>query len=55
MMVNFRSNTPENIGGSKLKIVKVYADLSKKNVLTGGTYSCLAYQITTRSFAGKNI
>ncbi|WP_372773361.1 phospho-sugar mutase [Mangrovibacterium sp.] len=35
MMVNFRSNPPKNLGGSKLKIVKDYADLSEKNVLTG--------------------
>jgi len=35
MMVNFRSNPPKVLGGSKLKIVKDYADLSEKNLLTG--------------------
>ncbi|WP_205461974.1 phospho-sugar mutase [Mangrovibacterium lignilyticum] len=35
MMVNFRANPPKELGGSKLKIVKDYADLSEKNVLTG--------------------
>ena len=35
MMVNFRSNPPKVLGGSKMKIVKDYADLSEKNVLTG--------------------
>jgi len=35
MMVTFRSNPPKELGGSKLKIVKDYADLTAKNVLTG--------------------
>jgi phosphoglucomutase len=35
MMVNFRTNPPKELGGSKLKIVKDYADLSEKNLLTG--------------------
>ncbi|WP_321290140.1 phospho-sugar mutase [uncultured Sunxiuqinia sp.] len=35
MMVNFRSNPPKELGGSKLKIVKDYADLTEKNLLSG--------------------
>jgi len=35
MMVNFRANPPKELGGSKMKIVKDYADLSEKNLLTG--------------------
>lgn len=35
MMVNFRTNPPKELGGSKMKIVKDYADLSEKNLLTG--------------------
>lgn len=35
MMVNFRATPPKELGGSKLKIVKDYADLTEKNVLTG--------------------
>jgi len=37
MMVNFRSNPPKVLGGSKMKIVKDYSDLSEKNLLTGET------------------
>ncbi len=35
MMVNFRSNPPQKLGGSKLKIVKDYETLIEKNILTG--------------------
>ncbi len=35
MMVNFRSNPPKELGGSKLKIVKDYETLIAKNLLTG--------------------
>jgi phosphoglucomutase len=35
MMVNFRANPPEKLGGSKLKIVKDYESLIEKNLLTG--------------------
>ncbi|WP_159517927.1 phospho-sugar mutase [Sunxiuqinia indica] len=35
MMVTFRSNPPKELGGSKLKIVKDYADLTEKNLLSG--------------------
>ncbi len=35
MMVNFRSNPPKTLGGSKLKIVKDYGNLTEKNLLTG--------------------
>ncbi|MGD9931628.1 MAG: phospho-sugar mutase [Mangrovibacterium sp.] len=37
MMVNFRTNPPKTLGGSPLKIVKDYADLSERNLLTGET------------------
>lgn len=35
MMVNFRSNPPKELGGSKLKVVKDYETLVAKNLLTG--------------------
>ena len=35
MMVNFRTNPPKVLGGSKLKIVKDYETLVAKNVLSG--------------------
>jgi phosphoglucomutase len=35
MMVNFRSNPPKVLGGSKLKIVKDYDVNIEKNLLTG--------------------
>jgi phosphoglucomutase len=35
MMVKFRTNPPVKLGGSKLKIVKDYASLIEKNLLTG--------------------
>jgi phosphoglucomutase len=35
MMVNFRTNPPKVLGGSKLKIVKDYETLIAKNVLSG--------------------
>ncbi len=35
MMVKFRTNPPVELGGSKLKIVKDYASLIEKNLLTG--------------------
>ena len=35
MMVNFRTNPPKVLGGSKLKIVKDYEPLVAKNVLSG--------------------
>lgn len=35
MMVNFRSNPPKALGGSKLKIVKDYEVNIEKNILTG--------------------
>ena len=38
MMVNFRSNPPKTLGGSKLKIVKDYSDRTCRNLLTGKIY-----------------
>lgn len=35
MMVNFRKNPPKQLGGSKVVIVKDYADLNETNVVTG--------------------
>jgi phosphoglucomutase len=35
MMVTFRNDPPKELGGSKLKIVKDYADLTEKNLLSG--------------------
>ena len=35
MMVNFRTNPPKELGGSALEIVKDYADLTERNLLTG--------------------
>ncbi len=35
MMVNFRNDPPKTLGGSRLAIVKDYADLSEKHLLTG--------------------
>jgi len=35
MMVNFRANPPKEFAGSKLSIVKDYASLVEKNILTG--------------------
>lgn len=35
MMVNFRTNPPKTLGGSKLKIVKDYESLIEKNLLSG--------------------
>ncbi|WP_423127860.1 phospho-sugar mutase [Gaoshiqia sp. Z1-71] len=35
MMVNFRTNPPKMLGGSLLKTVKDYADLTERNLLTG--------------------
>ena len=35
IMMNFRSNPPKKLGGSPLKIVKDYATLEERNVLTG--------------------
>jgi len=35
MMVNFRVRPPKTLGGSLLKIVKDYSDLTERNVLTG--------------------
>ena len=35
MMVNFRNDPPKTLGGSKLAVVKDYADLTERNVLTG--------------------
>jgi len=35
MMVNFRSNPPQMLGGSKLKVVKDYQSLIEKNIFTG--------------------
>lgn len=35
MMVTFRNNPPQQLGGSNLKIVKDYETLTAKNVLTG--------------------
>lgn len=37
MMVNFRNTPPKTLGGSLLKIVKDYGDLTEKNLLTGET------------------
>ena len=34
-MVNFRTNPPKELGGSKLKIVKDYETLIAKNLLSG--------------------
>jgi phosphoglucomutase len=36
MMKGFRSNPPQELGGSKLEVVKDYSTLIAKNVLTGG-------------------
>ncbi|MGQ8338287.1 phospho-sugar mutase [Sunxiuqinia sp. A32] len=35
MMVNFRENPPKMLGGSLLKTVKDYGDLTERNLLTG--------------------
>jgi len=35
MMVTFRTNPPKTLGGSLLKVVKDYADLTEKNLLGG--------------------
>ncbi len=35
MMVNFRNDPPKTLGGSKLAVVKDYADLTERNLLTG--------------------
>lgn len=35
MMVDFRTNPPKSLGGSLLKIVKDYGDLTEKNLLSG--------------------
>ena len=35
MMVNFRANPPKTLGGSALKVVKDYADLTERNLLSG--------------------
>ncbi|MGV8094811.1 MAG: phospho-sugar mutase [Mangrovibacterium sp.] len=37
MMVNFRATPPKTLGGSLLKIVKDYSDLTERNILTGDT------------------
>lgn len=37
MMVNFRTDPPKTLGGSRLKVVKDYADLSAKDLITGET------------------
>ncbi len=35
MMVTFRTNPPKTLGGGRLKVVKDYADLTEKNLLSG--------------------
>lgn len=35
MMVNFRETPPANLGGSKLEIIKDYASLTERNLITG--------------------
>lgn len=35
MMVSFRTSPPKTLGGSRLKVVKDYADLTERNLLTG--------------------
>ncbi len=35
MMVSFRTNPPKTLGGSRLKTVKDYSNLTEKNLLTG--------------------
>lgn len=35
MMVDFRANPPKSLGGGLLKVVKDYADLTEKNLLSG--------------------
>ena len=35
MMVNFRTAPPKTLGGSRLKLVKDYGDLTERNLLTG--------------------
>ncbi|MEL7587364.1 MAG: phospho-sugar mutase [Prolixibacteraceae bacterium] len=35
MMVSFRTSPPKTLGGSQLKVVKDYADLTERNLLTG--------------------
>ena len=35
MMVDFRNDPPKTLGGSKLAVVKDYADLNEKNLITG--------------------
>ncbi|WP_339736748.1 phospho-sugar mutase [uncultured Sunxiuqinia sp.] len=35
MMVTFRTNPPKTLGGGLLKVVKDYADLTEKNLLSG--------------------
>ena len=37
MMKNFRENPPKTLGGSRVEIVKDYADLNARNLLTGET------------------
>ena len=35
MMVSFRANPPKTLGGSLMKVVKDYSDLTERNLLTG--------------------
>ena len=35
MMISFRTNPPKTLGGSLLKLVKDYGDLTERNLLTG--------------------
>ncbi len=35
MMINFRTDPPKTLGGSPLKIVKDYADLTERDLMTG--------------------
>lgn len=37
MMINFRTNPPAMLGGSPLKVVKDYSDLTERNMLTRNT------------------
>ena len=38
MMADFRSNPPQKLGGSRLKLVKDYSDLTIRNLVTGETF-----------------
>lgn len=37
MMIDFRANAPKQLGGSKVTVIKDYADLSCRNTVTGET------------------